>query len=186
MSKEELKTLREFIDVFMKRRQIQESMLLVGVLVMFVPKKNRKKRLVVDYQRLNNITIKDKYTIPLVDKIREQLKKAKQFTLIDLQDRYYHLYIKKGDKWKTAFRTRYRHYEFTIMPIRLTNTIASFQRWTNNVLQLYLDQFVLVYLDNILVFLEELIEYIGQVKKVLDEIRKAGFYISPKKSKFHV
>src|SRR5436853_1650912 len=112
MSKKELETLREFINVFMKREWIQESMLLARAFVMFVPKKNRKKRLVVDYQRLNNITIKDRYMVLLVDKIREQLRKAKWFTLIDLQDRYYYLCIKKGDKWKTAFRTRYRHYEF--------------------------------------------------------------------------
>src|SRR5438045_5087809 len=139
MLEEELKMLREFIDVFMKREWIQESMSLVGALVMFVPKKNGKKKLVVDYQRLNNITIKDKYIVLLVDEMREQLRKAKWFTLIDLQDRYYHLCIKKGDKWKTAFRTRYRHYEFTIMSMGLTNVVASFQRWTNNVLRLYLD-----------------------------------------------
>src|SRR5436190_6901163 len=127
MSKEELKTLREFIDVFMKRGWIQESMLLARALVMFVPKKNRKKRLVVDYRRLNDITIKDRYIVLLVDEMREQLRKAKWFTLIDLQDRYYHLCIKEGDKWKTAFRTRYRHYKFTIMPMGLTNVVASFQ-----------------------------------------------------------
>src|SRR5436190_12854695 len=119
MLKEELKTLREFIDVFIKRGWIQESISLVGALVIFVPKKNRKKRLVVDYQRLNNITIKNRYTIPLVDEIREQLRKAKWFTLIDLQDRYYYLYIKERDKWKTAFRTRYRYYEFIVIPIEL-------------------------------------------------------------------
>src|SRR5436189_3930038 len=98
-------------------------MLLARALVIFILKKNRKKRLVVDYRRLNNITIKDKYIVLLVDKIREQLRKAKWFTLIDLQDGYYHLCIKEGDKWKTAFRTRYRHYEFTIIPIGLTNAI---------------------------------------------------------------
>src|SRR5256885_10252411 len=103
-------------------------MSLVEALVMFVPKKNRKKRLVVDYWRLNDITIKDKYIVLLVDKIREQLRKAKWFTLINLQDKYYYLCIKEGDKWKTTFRTRYRHYKFTIMSIELTNTIASFQR----------------------------------------------------------
>src|SRR5436305_15221196 len=97
-------------------------------LVMFVPKKNRKKRLVVDYQRLNNITIKDKYIVLLANEIRERLRKAKWFTLIDLQDRYYYLCIKEGDKWKIAFRTRYRYYKFTIMPMGLTNAIASFQR----------------------------------------------------------
>src|SRR5947199_10821261 len=128
MLEEELKTLRKFIDVFMKRGWIQESMSLVGALVMFVLKKNGKKRLVVDYQRLNNITIKDRYIVLLVDEMREQLRKAKWFTLIDLQDRYYHLCIKERDKWKTAFRTRYRYYEFTIMSIELTNAIASFQR----------------------------------------------------------
>src|SRR5436853_680391 len=128
MLEEELKMLKEFINVFMKRGWIQESILLARVLVMFVPKKNRKKRLVVDYKRLNNITIKDRYIVLLVDKIREQLRKAKWFILIDLQDRYYHLHIKKGDKWKIAFKTRYRHYEFTIMSMGLTNAIASFQR----------------------------------------------------------
>src|SRR5436853_1126078 len=128
MLEKELKTLKEFIDVFTKRGWIQESMSPTRALVMFVPKKNRKKRLVVDYQRLNNITIKDRYIVLLVDKIREQLRKAKWFTLIDLQDRYYYLCIKEGDKWKTAFRTRYRHYEFTIISIELTNIVASFQR----------------------------------------------------------
>src|SRR5436853_1687740 len=128
MLEKELKTLREFINVFIKREWIQELMLLARALVMFVPKKNRKKRLVVNYQRLNNITIKNRYIVLLVDEMKEQLRKAKWFTLIDLQDRYYYLCIKEGDKWKTAFRTRYRHYEFTIMPMGLTNAIASFQR----------------------------------------------------------
>ena len=114
-------------------------MLLARALVMFVPKKNRKKRLVIDYQRLNDITIKNRYTMPLVDKIRKRLRKAKWFTLIDLQDGYYYLCIKKGDEWKIAFRTRYRYYKFTIMPMGLTNIVASFQRWTNNALRLYLD-----------------------------------------------
>src|SRR5947209_17117521 len=103
-------------------------MLLARALVMFVLKKNRKKRLVVNYQRLNNITIKDRYIVPLVDKIREQLRKAKWFTLINLQDKYYHLYIKEGDEWKIAFRTRYGYYKFIVMLMGLTNTIASFQR----------------------------------------------------------
>src|SRR5436190_18585789 len=120
MLEEELKTLREFIDVFTRRGWIQELMLLARALVMFVLKKNKKKRLVVDYRRLNNITIKDRYIVPLVDEIREQLRKAKWFTLMDLQDGYYYLCIKEGDKWKTVFRTRYRYYEFTIMPMRLT------------------------------------------------------------------
>src|SRR5436190_14825458 len=128
MLKEELKTLREFIDVFIKKEWIQESMLLARALVMFVPKKNRKKRLVVDYQRLNNITIKNKYIILLANEIRERLRKAKWFTLMDLQDRYYYLCIKEGDKWKIVFRTRYRYYEFIVMSIGLTNIVASFQR----------------------------------------------------------
>src|SRR5436305_14911488 len=128
MLEEELKTLKEFIDMFMERGWIQESMSPTRALVMFVPKKNGKKRLVVDYQRLNNITIKDKYIVLLVDEMREQLRKAKWFTLMDLQDGYYHLRIKKGDEWKTAFRTRYTHYKFTIMPMGLTNVVASFQR----------------------------------------------------------
>ena len=84
MLEEELKILKEFIDVFIKREWIQESMPLARASIIFVPKKNRKKRLVIDYRRLNNITIKDRYIVLLVDEIREQLGKAKWFTLIDL------------------------------------------------------------------------------------------------------
>src|SRR5947199_4448139 len=98
-------------------------MSLARVLVMFVLKKNRKKRLVINYQRLNNITIKDRYIVLLVDEIRERLRKAKWFTLMDLQDGYYYLYIKEGDKWKIVFRTRYGHYKFIVIIIGLTNTI---------------------------------------------------------------
>src|SRR5436190_18458352 len=98
MLEEELKTLREFINIFIKRGWLQESMSLVGAPIIFVPKKNKKKSLVVNYQRLNNITIKDKYIVLLVDEIREQLRKAKWFTLMDLQDRYYYLCIKARDE----------------------------------------------------------------------------------------
>src|SRR5436853_294249 len=86
MLEEELKILREFIDVFTKRGWIRESMLLARAPIMFVLKKNRKKRLVVNYQRLNNITIKDKYIVLLVDKIRERLRKAKWFILVYLDN----------------------------------------------------------------------------------------------------
>src|SRR5436853_7911389 len=103
-------------------------MLLARALVMFVLKKNRKKKLVIDYRRLNNITIKDRYIVLLVDEIREQLRKAKWFILIDLQDRYYHLCIKEGDKWKIAVRTRYRYYKCPIIDIGLINDVASFKR----------------------------------------------------------
>jgi hypothetical protein len=82
--------------------------------------------LCIDYRGLNSITIKNQYPLPLITEIMDQVTRANYFSKIDLKDAYYRLYIKAGDEWKTAFRTRYRHYEFLVVLMGLTNAPATF------------------------------------------------------------
>jgi hypothetical protein len=108
----------------------------------------------VDYRKLNDITVKNRYLLPNITELRDRLLRAKIFTALDLRDGYHLIRIKKGEEWKTAFRTRYGHYEYTVMLFGLTNALATFQELINNVLRTYLDIFVIVYLDDILVYSE--------------------------------
>jgi hypothetical protein len=126
----------------------------VGYPILFVLKKNRLPRMCVDYQKLNNITVKNRYLLPNITELRDRLLRAKIFTALDLRDGYYLIRIKKGEEWKTAFRMRYGHYEYTVILFGLTNALATFQELINNVLRTYLDIFVIAYLDDILVYSE--------------------------------
>ena len=102
--------------------------------ILFVPKKNKKLQLCMDYRQLNNITIKNHYPLPQIDKMIDQIAGTNNFTSLDLQDTYYLIRIKKGEEWKTAFRTHYGLYEFLVMLMGLTNAPATFQSFINNVL----------------------------------------------------
>lgn len=111
-------------------------------------KKDGSLRLCVDYRGLNAITVKNRYALPLISKLLMRLVGAKKFTKLDLRGAYNLVRIMEGKEWKTAFRTRYGHYEYLVMPFGLTNAPASFQALVNNVLREYLDIFVIVYLDD--------------------------------------
>ena len=111
-------------------------------------------RMCVDYRKLNDITIKNRYPLPNITELQDRLAHAKMFTALDLRDGYHLVRIKVGDEWKTAFRIRYGHYEYTVMLFGLTNVPATFQTLINNVLREYLDIFVIAYLDDILIYLE--------------------------------
>ena len=134
--------------------------------MLFVPKQDRKLQLVVDYRALNAITTKDRYTLPLIHEIQDRFQGLAIFTKIDLCRAYNLVRIKEKEEWKTAFRTRYRYYKYTIIPIGLTNALASWQRLINNVLREYLDVFVVIYLDNIFIYSKEKKQHIEHVRKV--------------------
>ena len=148
---------------------------------MFVPKHNRKLRLVVDYKILNNITIKDRYTLPLINEMQDRMQGATIFTKIDLRGAFNLIQIKEGDEWKTAFRTRFGHYEYCVMPFGLTNAPASWQRLINNVLREFLDIFLVVYLDDILIYSRSKKEHTEHVRKVLKKLKEHRLYIDPEK-----
>jgi hypothetical protein len=123
-----------------------------GTPVIFVPKKDGTQRMCVDYRSLNEVTIKNKYPLPRIDDLFDQLKGACVFSKIDLRSRYHQLKIRAIDIPKTAFITRYGLYEYTVMSFGLTNAPTYFMYLMNKVFMEYLDKFVVVFIDDILIF----------------------------------
>lgn len=186
MNEEQLKALREYLDENLKKGFIRESKSPAAYPLFFVTKKNTiKLRPVVDYRQLNNITVKNRYPLPLIGEMMDRLRGAYWFTKVDLKGAYNLIRMKEGEEWKTAFRTKYGLYEYTVMPFGLTNAPATFQAFINNVLRKYLDDFVVVYLDDILIFSKTLNEHKKHVHLVLDELDKADTRASPDKCEFH-
>ena len=119
--------------------------------MLFVKKKDGTLRLCVDYRKLNKMTVKNKYLLPKINDLFEQLKGTSIFSKIDLRSGYHQLRIKDADVHKTKFRMRYGHYEFLVMPFGLTNALAAFMDLMNRVFRPHVDQFVEVFIDDILV-----------------------------------
>jgi len=186
LSQKESATLKEYIDENLKKGNIRKSTSPAGYPILFVPKKGGELRMCVDYRQLNSITIKDRHPLPLINEIQDIIQGAKFFTKYDITNAYNRLRIKEGDEWKTAFRTKYGHFEYMVMPFGLTNAPASFQRFIFTVLEEYLDIFVIAYLDDILVFSKTEAEHIEHNKKVLQKLREAKVTLKLKKCEFHV
>lgn len=186
LNEKELFTLKEYLEEELRKGNIRESTSPAGFPVMFVPKKNGKLRLVVDYRRLNALTIKDRTPLPLITELKDRLRGKQIFTALDLKGAYNLIRIKEGDEWKTAFRTKFGLYEYLVMPFGLTNAPATFQRMINNVLRQYLDVFVVCYLDDILIFSDTEDEHKEHVHKVLKALQDANLLVEPEKSHFHV
>jgi hypothetical protein len=186
LNETQLTTLREYLENNLRKGYIRTSTSSAGYPVMFVPKKNGKLRLVVDYRQLNGITHKDRTPLPLMTELRDRLHGKSWFTALDLRSAYNLIRVKEGEEWKTAFRTKFGLYEYLVMPFGLTNAPATFQRMINNVLREYLDIFVVVYLDDILIFSENLEEHKEHVHKILQTLLAAKLLVDPEKSHFHV
>ena len=122
----ELETLKTYIETHLKTGFIRPSKSAVSAPILFDKKPNGSLCLCVDYQGLNNLTIKNRYLLPLIGKSLNRLGRAKRFTQLDLTSAYHRIRIKEGDKWKTAFWTRYGHFEYQVIPFGLSNTPASF------------------------------------------------------------
>ena len=126
-----------------------------GAPVLFVKKKDGRLRLCIDYRELNKVTVKNKYPLPRIDDLFDQLQGAQYFSKIDLRSGYHQLRIRESDVSKTTFRTRYGHYEFLVMSFGLTNTLAAFMDLMNRVFRPFVDQFLVVFIADILVLFEE-------------------------------
>lgn len=184
MSEPELKVLREWLDENLAKGFIRHSTSPAGAALFFVEKKDKTLRPCVDYRELNKITVKNRYPLPLIPELLERLRSAKIFTKLDLRGAYNLIRIRKGDEWKTAFRTRYGHFESLVMPFGLCNAPATFQHFINDVLRDLLDQFVIAYLDDILIFSDSLQEHRKHVSIIFERLRKNRLYIKLEKCEF--
>ncbi|GKD74428.1 putative reverse transcriptase domain-containing protein, partial [Tanacetum coccineum] len=152
MAPVELKELKDQLQELLERGFIRPSVSPWGAPVLFVKKKDGSMRLCIDYKELNRITVRNRYPLPRIDDLFDQLQGANFFSKIDLRSGYHQLRVKEQDISKIAFRTRYGHYEFLVMPFGLTNSPAVFMDLMNRAFYEYLDRFVIVFIDDILVY----------------------------------
>jgi hypothetical protein len=156
-----------------------------GALVLFVKNKDGTLRLCIDYRQLNKVIIKIKYPLPRINDLFDQVGGAKIFSKLDLRFGYHQVRIKDQDINKTTFRTRYRHYEFVVIPFGLTNAPATFMCLMNNIFSKYLDKFVVVFIDDILVYSKTEEEHDEHLRIVLQKLRKHKLYTKFDKCDFY-
>jgi hypothetical protein len=152
--------------------------------VLFVEKKDGTQRMCVDYQSLNEVTIKNKYPLPRIEDLFDQMKGASMFSKIDLRSGYHQLKIQETDIPKTAFHTRYGLYEYTVMSFGLTNALAYFMYLMNKVFMEYLDKFIVVFIDDILIFSKTVEEHEEHLRMVLEKLRSNQLYAKFSKCEF--
>ena len=182
----ELETLKTYIKINLANGFIWPSKSPAGALILFDKKPDGSLRLCVNYRGFNNLTIKNQYPLPLIGESLDWLGRAKQFTQLDLTNAYHRMRIREGDEWKTAFRTRYGHFEYQVMPFGLFNAPATFQGYVNKILAEKLDIFVVVYLDDILIYTKDPGQpHVEAICWVLDQLRKYSLFANLKKCRFH-
>ncbi|KAB2595534.1 S ribonuclease [Pyrus ussuriensis x Pyrus communis] len=184
MAPAELRELKVQLQELVDKGFIEPNTSPWGAPVLFVRKKDGTLRLCIDYRQLNRVTIKNSYPLPRIDDLFDQLRGACVFSKIDLRSGYYQLKISRDDVPKTAFRTRYGHYEFLVMPFGLTNAPAAFMDLMNRVFQPYLDRFVIVFIDDILVYSKSKAEHVQHLTLVLKRLREHQLYAKFSKCQF--
>jgi len=152
MAPTKLEILKKHQQEYSDKGLIRPSTFPWGAPVLLANKKDGGKRLCIDYRELNKVTIKNKYPLPRLDDLFDQLNGARVYSKLDLQSGYHQLKVKKENIQKTTFRTRYDHYEFLVMPFRVTNASTVFMDSMNQVFSPYLDQFVVAFIDDILIY----------------------------------
>jgi hypothetical protein len=177
MSTPELKELQMQLEELLKKRYICPSVSPWGASVLFVKKKDGTLRLCIDFGQLNKVTVKNKYPLPRIDNLFDQLKDAKIFSEIDLRSGYHQVRIKEEDTNKTTFKTRYGHYEFTVVPFGLSNAPVVFMYLMNGIFREYLDKFVIVFLDDILIYSKSEEEHEQHLRMVLQVLREHQLYV---------
>lgn len=182
----EIDALKLYLDDMLKKGFIRPSKSPIAFPAFFVSKAGTSDlRLVVDYKSLNSITIKDKYALPLIAEILVAIGKGKLLSKIDLRGAYNLLRVAKGHEYKTAFITSFGTYEFLVMPFGLSNAPSAFQRWINSIFQDLMYKFVMVYLDDIIIFSDDHDSHTAHIHEVLSRLAANRLYASPKKCEWY-
>ena len=155
MAPTELRELKAQLEELLSKGFIRPSISPWGAPVLIVKKKNGSLRLCIDYKQLNRVTIRNQYPLPRIDELFDYLQGSRVYSKIDLRSGYHQLRVQEGDVPKTTFRTCYWHYEFLVMSFGLTNSPTTFMDLMNRVFQPYLDKFVIVFIDDILVYFRQ-------------------------------
>ena len=181
MSTQELDELKKQLQEYLDTGRLQASESPWGTNVIFAKKKDGSLRFCVDYRGLNDLTVRNSYPLPHMDDLFDRLVGARVFSKIDLISGFFQIPLAEEDRAKTAFRTRYGHFEWTVLPMGLTNAPATFQHLMNHSFREFLDRCVLVFLDDIVVYSQSLEQHVADVRAVLQRLKDIGLYA--KKSK---
>ena len=186
-SREELEAAREYVIDNLSKGFIGPSAAPYASPILMARKPGGGLRFCVDYRKLNSITRKDRYPIPLVDELMERLSDAKVYTKLDIRQGFHRIRLDPDSSDLTTFRTRYGTYKYNVLPFGLTNGPAAFQRFINDTLGMdYLDNFVTAFVDDLIIYSKNEAEHEKHVKMVLERLRAAGLQASIKKCEFHV
>ncbi|GJR13322.1 putative reverse transcriptase domain-containing protein [Tanacetum coccineum] len=182
----EMKELSEQLKELSEKGFIRPSSSPWGAPVLFVKKKDGSFWMCIDYRELNKLTVKNRYPLPRIDDLFDQLQGSSVYSKIDLRSGYHQLRVREEDIPKTAFRTRYGHYEFQVMPFGLTNAPAVFMDLMNRVCKPYLDKFVIVFIDDILIYSKNKQEHEEHLKLILELLKKEELYAKFSKCEFWI
>ncbi|GKE54263.1 putative reverse transcriptase domain-containing protein, partial [Tanacetum coccineum] len=182
----EMKELSEQLQELSDKGFIRPGSSHWGALVLFVKKKDGSFRMCIDYRELNKLTVKNRYPLPRIDDLFDQLQGSNVYSTINLRSGYHQIRVQKEDIPKTAFRTRYGHYKFQVMPFGLTNAPAIFMDLMNRVCKPYLDKFVIVYIDDILIYSKNKKEHEEHLKAILELLKKEELYAKFSKCEFWI
>ncbi|KAL4385205.1 hypothetical protein GQ457_15G021460 [Hibiscus cannabinus] len=186
MAPKELEELKTQLQELLDRGFIRPSTSPWGALIFFVKKKDESLRMCIDDRQLNKMTVKNKYPLPRIDDFFDQLRGASVFSKIDLRSGHYQLKVREQDVLKTAFYPRYGNYEFFVMPSGLTNATVAFMDVMNRVFHEYLDQFVVVFIDDILVYSRTEEDHDRHLRLVLQTLLENQLYAKLSKCEFWI
>jgi len=186
LSPDELELLKEYLDKMLRTSKIRPSKSSAGAPIFFAKEANSKLHIVVDYRGLNAITMEDKYSLPLMPTLMEQVRTSQVFSKLDLKLGFNLLRTAEVDEWKTVFKTHYGLYEYMIMHFGLKNAPSVFQRHLNNILSQKIDYVVVIYIDDILIYTQTEEEQVELVRWVLKKLSENGLCVNIDKCIFHV
>ncbi|GJT25434.1 putative reverse transcriptase domain-containing protein [Tanacetum coccineum] len=182
----EMQELSNQLQELLDRGFIRPSTLPWGAPVLFVKKKDGSFRMCIDYRELNKLTVKNRYPLPMIDNLFDQLQFSSVYSKIDLRSGYHQLRVRDEDIPKTTFRTRYIYYEFQVMPFGLTNALAVFMDLMNRVCKPYLDKFIIMFIDDIIIYFQNKEEHANHLRIILELLKKEKLYAKFSKCDFWI